>query len=111
MAFDGVPPEVDRGRLLPDLRDRRRTRALPVEYIRRPNVPPESPTLGLTHLPLVAMLGLLGLRIFEATGSNIEDLGDEHGHRVLRVRRQVRQGRSRPALADAPTHAQAHLRR
>lgn len=32
------------------------------------------------------MLGLLGLRIFEATGSNIEDIGEEHGHRVLRVR-------------------------
>jgi hypothetical protein len=32
------------------------------------------------------MLGLLGLRIFEATGGNIEDLGDEHGHQVLRVR-------------------------
>jgi integrase/recombinase XerD len=31
------------------------------------------------------MLGLLGLRIFEATGSNIEDLDEEHGHRVLRV--------------------------
>ncbi len=34
---------------------------------------------------LVAMLGLLGLRIFEATGSHIADLGEEHGHRVLRV--------------------------
>jgi integrase/recombinase XerD len=33
----------------------------------------------------VAMLGLLGLRIFEATGANIGDLGEEHGHRVLRV--------------------------
>jgi integrase/recombinase XerD len=31
------------------------------------------------------MLGLLGLRIFEACGSNIGDLGEEHGHRVLRV--------------------------
>jgi integrase/recombinase XerD len=31
------------------------------------------------------MLALLGLRIFEATASNIEDLGEEHGHRVLRV--------------------------
>ena len=30
------------------------------------------------------MLGLLGLRIFEATGSD-ENLGEEHGHRVLRV--------------------------
>jgi integrase/recombinase XerD len=76
----------------------------PAEYVRRPNVPAESPTLGLTHLQfealltaaknsanrcdfaLVAMLGLLGLRIFEATGSNIEDIGEEHGHRVLRVR-------------------------
>ena len=76
----------------------------PAEYVRRPNVPAESPTLGLTHLQfeallstakrstspcdfaLVAMLGLLGLRIFEATGSDIEDLGEEHGHRVLRVR-------------------------
>jgi integrase/recombinase XerD len=75
----------------------------PAEYVRRPNVPPESPTLGLTHLQfeallttakdsrnrydfaLVTMPGLLGLRIFEATGSNIADLGEEHGHRVLRV--------------------------
>ncbi|MFC5267230.1 tyrosine-type recombinase/integrase [Kribbella qitaiheensis] len=75
----------------------------PTEYVRRPHVPAESPTLGLTHLQfeavltaarqssnscdfaLVTMLGLLGLRIFEATGSDIEDLGEEHGHRVLRV--------------------------
>jgi integrase/recombinase XerD len=76
----------------------------PAEYVCRPTVPAESPTLGLSHLQyeallaaartsanrcdfaLVTMLGLLGLRIFEATGSNIEDLGEEHGHRVLRVR-------------------------
>jgi integrase/recombinase XerD len=75
----------------------------PAEYVRRPNVPPESPTLGLTHLQfeallsaakdstnrydfaLVTMLDLLGLRIFEATGSNVHDLGEEHGHRVLRL--------------------------
>jgi integrase/recombinase XerD len=31
------------------------------------------------------MPGLLGLRIFEATAADIEDLGEEHGHRVLRV--------------------------
>jgi site-specific recombinase XerD len=31
------------------------------------------------------MLGLLGVRIFEATGADIADLGEEHGHRVLRV--------------------------
>ena len=32
---------------------------------------------------LIALLGLLGLRIFEACGANIGDLGEEHGHRVL----------------------------
>ena len=75
----------------------------PAEYVRRPFVPAESPTLGFTHLQfeallaaarqsanncdfaLVAMLGLLGLRIFEATAADIEDLGEEHGHRVLRI--------------------------
>ena len=31
------------------------------------------------------MLGLLGLRIFEACATAIADLGEEHGHRVLRV--------------------------
>src|SRR3954454_10278417 len=31
------------------------------------------------------MLALLGLRIFEATGANIEALSEVHGHRVLRV--------------------------
>jgi hypothetical protein len=66
-------------------------------------VPPESPTLGFTHLQfeamltasresanpcdfaLVAMLGLLGPWIPEATSANVADLGGEHGHRVLRV--------------------------
>jgi len=75
----------------------------PAEHVRRPSVPAESPTLGFTHLQfealltaardsanpcdfaLVAMLGLLGLRIFEATGTDIADLGEEHGHWVLRV--------------------------
>jgi integrase/recombinase XerD len=75
----------------------------PAEYVRRPFVPAESPTPGFTHLQfeallaaarqsgndcdfaLVAMLGLLGLRIFEATGANFGDLGEEHGHRILRI--------------------------
>ena len=76
----------------------------PAEHARRPAVPTESPTLGLTHpqfealltaarqspdpcpFALVAMPGLLGPRIFEATGTDITDLGEEHGHRVLRMR-------------------------
>jgi integrase len=76
----------------------------PADYVRRPPVPAESPTLGLRYLQfealisstarltstndfaLIAMLALLGLRIFEACGASIGDLGEEHGHRVLKVR-------------------------
>jgi site-specific recombinase XerD len=75
----------------------------PAEHVRRPAVPAESPTLGFTHLQfealltaarespdpcdfaLIAMLGLLGLGIFEATNADIADLGEEHGHRVLQA--------------------------
>jgi hypothetical protein len=31
----------------------------------------------------VCLLGLLGLRIFESTGTNIGDLGEEPGHRTM----------------------------
>jgi integrase/recombinase XerD len=31
------------------------------------------------------VLGLLGLRNFEATSLDVSDLGEEHGHRVVRV--------------------------
>ncbi|WP_327007607.1 hypothetical protein OHA72_10245 [Dactylosporangium sp. NBC_01737] len=74
------------------------------DYVRRPTVPAESSTLGLGHLQfealittallsanpndfaLIALLGLLGLRIFETCAASISDLGEERGHRVLRVR-------------------------
>jgi integrase/recombinase XerD len=77
--------------------------ASPAAYVRRPPVSSESPTLGLSHLQfeamivaartstnlfdfaLVAMLGLLGLLVFKACNSTVDDLGEEHGHRVLRV--------------------------
>ncbi|MFD9740561.1 hypothetical protein [Umezawaea sp. NPDC059074] len=36
-------------------------------------------------LALVAMLGLLGLRVLEAGQADVEDVGEEHGHRVLLV--------------------------
>jgi integrase/recombinase XerD len=76
----------------------------PADYVRRPPMPTDAPALGLGHLQfeallttarlsanrndlaLIAMLGLLGLRIFEVCGANIADLGEEHGHRVLKVR-------------------------
>ncbi len=69
----------------------------PAEHVRRPAVPAESPTPGFTHrqfgalltagrespnpcdFALVAMLGQLGLRIFEAAGADIEDPGEERG--------------------------------
>ena len=41
---------------------------------------------NINDFALIAMLGLLGLRIFETCGSSIGDLGEEHGHRVLKVR-------------------------
>lgn len=84
---------------------------LPADFVRRPRVPPESPTLGLTHLQfeamltaaresanpfdfaLVCLLGLLGLRIFETVGADIDDLGEEHGHRGSAGAGQGRQGR------------------
>ena len=97
------PPVLSCGRVLPDLRHRRphaalTRRACPppsgARRIARPGVHPPAVRALLTaarespnpcDFALVAMLGLLGLRIFEATSANIADLGDEHGHRVLRV--------------------------
>jgi len=72
----------------------------PAEHVRRPSVPSESPTLGSPTLQFEALLtaaressnphdfalvAMLGLRIFEATGADIADVGEEHGHPVLRV--------------------------
>jgi hypothetical protein len=74
----------------------------PAQHVRRPNVPPESPTLGL-----------IGLRIFEATGADITDLGEEHGHGVLKVhgkgdalcaRASPTSGRARPRPGRGLAH-------
>src|SRR4051812_11964377 len=66
-----------------------------------PPVTTLSPTLGLSHLQfeamlhtarqsptindfaLICLLGLLGLRIMEATGLDISDLSEKHGHRIV----------------------------
>ncbi|WP_241005396.1 tyrosine-type recombinase/integrase [Nocardioides sp. zg-1228] len=102
-TIDGVAASIRAGHVLPNLRHRPDLEHSPAEYVRRPHVPLESPTLGLSHLQfeailtagrhsanpndfaLVAMLGLLGLRVFEATGSNVQALGEARGHRVLTV--------------------------
>jgi integrase/recombinase XerD len=60
---------------------------------------------------LVTLLGPLGLRIFEPCGASIADLGEEHGHRVLRVRGNggkvvlvpLRQQSAEPSTAPSAT--------
>jgi hypothetical protein len=102
----------------------------PAEHVRRPPVTTLSPTLGLSHLQfeailniarlspnpndfaLVCLLGLLGLRIMEATGLDIEDLGEEHGDRVVRVLGQRHQGRpDRDAARRGPRGRSRRRRR
>ncbi|AGL16142.1 phage integrase family protein [Actinoplanes sp. N902-109] len=104
----------------------------PADYVRRPPMPAHSPTLGLGHLQfealittarlsvnrndyaLIALLGLLGLRIFEACGASIADLGEEHGHRVLKVRQGRQDGAgsaaSRGRSCDRARHRRPRAR-
>jgi integrase/recombinase XerD len=87
----------------------------PAEYVRRPNVPEESQALGPDRMQLgalvataraagpdeaalITLLGLLGLRVSEACGVNIDDLGAERGHRTLHV---IGKG-NKPALIPLP---------
>ena len=73
----------------------------PAQYVRRPTVHP-SERRGLdrgelarfllgaerfdhAHAALAVLLGLNGLRVSEACDTNIEDMGMERGHRVLRI--------------------------
>ena len=75
--------------------------ANPAQYVRRPRVHPP-PQRGMDrgelasflytaerrspmHAALAVLLGLNGLRVSEACGTNIEDLGFERGHRILRI--------------------------
>ena len=73
----------------------------PAQYVRRPRVHPPAQrgmdrgelasflyTAERTspmHAALAVLLGLNGLRVSEACGTNIEDLGFERGHRILRI--------------------------
>jgi hypothetical protein len=53
---------------------------------------------------LVALLALNGLRISEALGADVEDLGVDRGHRTLRI---VRKGGKRVTILLAPRTARA----
>jgi integrase len=77
----------------------------PAAHVRRPRLDYESHATGLDRNEvgamlvaaglasaqdhaLISVLALNGLRVTEAFGSNIEDLGLERGHRTLTVRRK-----------------------
>jgi integrase/recombinase XerD len=73
----------------------------PAQYVRRPRVQPSAQRgMDRGELPsflngaertspmqaaLAVLLGLNGLRVSEACGANIENLGFERGHRILRI--------------------------
>jgi integrase/recombinase XerD len=78
-----------------------RVPANPAQYVRRPKVHPsegrgldrrEFGTFLMTaercdkdHAALAVLLGLNGLRVSEACGTNVQDLAFAHGHRTLRI--------------------------
>lgn len=95
--------------------------ASPLDHIKRPSTPADSPTLGLDrgearalltaasdHSPrsraLVTLLLHDGLRINEALSADIEDLGTVRGHRTLSI---TRKGGARRDVVLAPTTADA----
>ena len=73
----------------------------PAHYVRRPRVHPSTrrgmdrgelaaflfaaERVSPTYAALAVLLGLNGLRVSEACGANVEELGFERGHRTLRI--------------------------
>jgi len=73
----------------------------PAQYVRRPRVHPATQRgmdrgelasflytaerVSPMHAALAVLLGLNGLRVSEACGANIEDLGFERGHRTMQI--------------------------
>jgi integrase/recombinase XerD len=78
-----------------------RIAANPAQHVRRPQAHPSSQRgldrceraaflysaerVSPMHAALALLLGLNGLRVSEACGANVEDLGIERGHRTLRI--------------------------
>ncbi len=100
----------------------------PAEHVRRPKIDTESTTLGLDRMELGAflaqaaaagpvdhalacLLGLLGLRVSEACGIDIEHLGTERGHRTVTGGREgVQGGGDPPAASGRPSHRRGRRR-
>lgn len=93
----------------------------PVARVRRPRVSDESPRLGLDREQMAAflaaaeeagprayalscLLALNGLRISETLALDVDDLGEERGHRTIRL---VRKGGKRHTAPIAPRTAEA----
>ena len=92
-----------------------RVPANPAQYVRRPKVHPsegrgldrqEFGTFLYTaerfdpdHAALAVLLGLNGLRVSEACGTNIEDFAVDRGHRTLRIMGKGQQAGGHPARA------------
>lgn len=91
----------------------------PLEHVKRPSAPADSPTLGLDRVEakallaqagehssraraLVALLLHDGLRISEALKADVEDLGSVRGHRTLSI---IRKGGARRDVVLAPATA------
>jgi integrase/recombinase XerD len=81
----------------------------PAAHVRRPRVDYESHAVALDRSELgallvaaglgspaghalISLLALNGLRVSEATGADIEQLGLERGHRTLTITRKTSQG-------------------
>lgn len=93
----------------------------PIAHVRRPRVSDQSARFGVDRdemrallavarrsgardYALLCLLGLSGLRVTEALGADVADLGSQRGHRVLRV---LRKGGKRQTVALAPRTAVA----
>ncbi len=98
----------------------------PVQHVRRPKPPSESPTLGLDRaqaqavlttaaeghprdLALVALLLLNGLRVSEATGATLADLATVRGHRVLTVQGKGSKTRRAPLAPRTVAAIERHV--
>jgi integrase/recombinase XerD len=93
----------------------------PAAHVRRPRIDSESHAAGLdrnevgallvaaglgtaAEHALISLLALNGLRVSEATGSDIEALGTERGHRTLAI---ARKGGKKAVIPLAPRTARA----